>query len=235
MLNSKLDKIIGIDLSLNSPGFCVLKKDSCDWISLHRTSNSISKMLQKDGSPFKELSGLKNFSINVIEKKEYVGEYHDKERQKILNAIYFSDKILDLLKVHIDENSIIGMEGLSFGSRGNSLIDISMTTSLVRASVVKLIDPNNFFVIPPTTIKKFAIKGNAKKNELYESLLDKKKEDIRIAPFYKILNENKDRWIKGSGKVEDPCSDLIDATWLSLYIEENIEKLLNKKLFNYVL
>ena len=120
----------------------------------------------------------------------------------------------------------MGMEGLSFGSSGNSLIDISMTTALVRSAIIKKIDPNNFFVLSPTTIKKYALKGNSKKDELYNTLIEKRIEDNRLKPFLGVLKEYKDSWIKGSNKVEGPCSDLVDATWISLFVEENIEKLL---------
>jgi hypothetical protein len=223
----KLDKkIVGIDFSLNSPGFSILTEDGCKWISLHRTTNIIDKMLKKDGSPFKVLGDNGTVSINIIAKKEFTGEYHDKERQKILNAVYFSEVALDLLDPYLDENSIVGMEGLSFGSSGNSLIDISMTTALIRAGVVKRINPDNFYVLSPTTLKKFAVKGNAKKDELYNALLEKKADDERIKPLLKLLSEYKDTWVKGSGKVENPCSDIIDATWICFFIEENLEKLL---------
>ena len=221
-----MDNIIGIDFSLNSPGFCILTETDCKWISLHRTTNIIDKMLKKDGSPFKVLGDNGTVSINIMQKKEFTGEYHDKERQKILNAIYFSEIALDLLDPYLNQNSIVGMEGLSFGSSGNSLIDISMTTALIRAGVVKRINPDNFYVISPTTLKKFAVKGNAKKDELYNALLEKKSGDERIKPLLKILSEYKDTWIKGVGKVENPCSDIIDATWICFFLDENLEKLL---------
>jgi hypothetical protein len=230
MSNLKLDKnIIGLDFSLNSPGVAILTPTDCRWISLHRTTNNIDKMLEKDGSPFKLLRESSHISINVIPKKEFNGEYHEKEREKILNAIYFSGKLLELIDPYLTEGTSVAMEGLSFGSSGNSLIDISMTTALVRAGVVKKIDPMNFFVISPTTLKKFAVKGNAKKDELYNTLLEKKKFDVRLKPLLDILEKNKTNWVKGSGKVENPCSDIIDATWLCLFVEENLEKLLNKK------
>jgi len=221
-----LDNIIGIDFSLNSPGFCILTETDCKWISLHRTTNIIDKMLKKDGSPFKILGDNGTVNINIIQKKEFTGEYHDKERQKILNAIYFSEIALDLLDPYLNQNSVVGMEGLSFGSSGNSLIDISMTTALIRAGVVKRINPDNFYVISPTTLKKFAVKGNAKKDELYNALLEKKSDDVRIKPLLKLLSEYKDSWVKGSGKVENPCSDIIDATWICFFLDENLEKLL---------
>lgn len=229
MSNSKLDRIIGVDFSLNSPGFCILEKEECKWISLHRTSNIIDKMLKKDESPFKVFNDTNFVSVNIISKKEFTGEYYEKERQKILNAIDFSEIALELLDPYLRDDCLVGMEGLSFGSSGNSLIDISMTSALIRAGIVKRINPDNFFVFSPTTIKKFAVKGNAKKDELYASLLEKKSDDKRIIPLLNILKEYKDKWIKGAGKVENPCSDLIDATWITLYLEENIEKLLKNK------
>jgi hypothetical protein len=121
------------------------------------------------------------------------------------------------------------MEGLSFGSSGNSLIDISMTTALIRSAIVKKIDPNNFFVLSPTTVKKFALKGNSKKDELYNTLLETRSEDSRLVPLIKELKEYKDKWVKGPNKVETPCSDIIDATWIALFVEENLEKLLSGK------
>jgi hypothetical protein len=218
-------KYIGVDFSLNSPGFCVLTKESCVWISLHRTSNIIDKMLKKEVSPFKVLNDSSFVDINIISKKEFKDEYHIKEREKIINAVYFSEIAIKLLEPYLDENSIVAMEGLSFGSSGNSLIDISMTTALVRSEIIKRINPDNFFVFSPTTIKKFALKGNSKKDELYNSLLENRKEDIRLKPFLEILEKYKSTWVKGPNKVETPCSDIIDATWIALFIEENLEKL----------
>jgi hypothetical protein len=226
----KLDKkIIGIDFSLNSPGISILTKDECKWISLHRTTNNIEKMLEKSGTPFNVLNKTPFVSINIVPKKEFTGEYHEKERDKILNAIYFSDKVLELLGPHLNADSLVGMEGLSFGSTGNSLIDISMTTALLRAAIVKIINPVNFFVVSPTTLKKFAVKGNAKKDQLYQAIIEKMDSDPRIKPLTDILDSNRTSWVKGSGKVENPCSDIIDATWISLFVEENYEKLLNSK------
>lgn len=225
MSNLKSDKnIIGIDFSLNGPGFCILTEDSAKWISLHRTSNNIPKMLKKLGSPFNVFSGSEHVSINIIDKETYNGEYYDKERQKILNAIYFSDIVMDLLDHYLNEDTLVGMEGFSFASNGNSLIDIVTTSTLVRSAIVKKINPNNFFVISPTTIKKYAVKGNAKKFELYDKIIES--EDKRLSPLTNTLKINKSVWVKPSGKVDDPCSDIIDATWISLFVEENFKKLL---------
>lgn len=226
--NNKL-KYIGVDFSLNSPGFCILYSDKCEWISLHRTKNIIENMWKKKTSTFSILNESKSVDVNIVPKKEFKGEYHIIERDKILNSIYFSDLALELLDPYLDENTIVGMEGLSFGSSGNSLIDISMTTALFRAGIVKKINPENFFVISPSAVKKFALKGNSKKDELYLRLLEIHGGSDRLKPFISLLREHKDVWIKGVNKVETPCSDLVDATWISLFVEENLEKLLSGK------
>ena len=62
------------------------------------------------------------------------------------------------------------------------------------------------------------MKGNAKKNELYETIL--LKSDKRLEKIQKVLNENKDQWIKGSKDVVAPCNDLIDSIWISLFGED---------------
>lgn len=202
-----------------------MDKDSCKLISLFRTTNIIPKLLKKEGSPFKVFSENKLVDINVIEKQEFLGEYHEKERDKLLNSMYFSDLVLQLLDPYLDENTLISMEGLSYGSQGNALVDISMVTALVRAAIIKKINPNNFYVFSPSSVKKFAVKGNAKKDELYYAFLEKKKDDPRFKALIDIFETNKDKWVKGPKKVEGPCSDLIDSIWLSLFLEENLEKL----------
>ena len=183
-------------------------------------------MIKKESSPFKLLDETDFVEISLIKKEKFDGAYHEKERQKIINAVYFAKLVEELLDPHMNEDTLVGMEGLSFGSSGNSLIDISMTTALIRAYIIRKINPDNFYVFSPTTIKKFAVKGNAKKDELYRELINKGKEDKRLEEFTGILQENIDLWCRGPKKVSDPCSDLVDATWISLFLEENLEKLL---------
>jgi hypothetical protein len=221
------NNFIGIDYSRNSPGICILEKNSCKWINIFRTSNNIQKMIKKEGTAFNILSSSDLFSINIIEKLEFKDLYYKNERNKLLDSIYFSNLVFESILPYINEKTIIGMEGVSFGSSGNSLIDIVVSTTLLRALLIKKINPENFYIISPSAIKKYAVKGNAKKDELYHTLLDKRKYDVRLKPLLTILEENKDAWVKGPKKVENPCSDIIDATWISLFLEDNLEKLLN--------
>ena len=219
-------KVIGIDFSLNSAAFCSLTSDQFNLGSLYRSSDSIDKLMNKKDLSIKDLDRFKNLNLKIIPKNKITGEYHEIERKKIDDFIYKANLFFDMLKVHLDENTYVFMEGISFGSTGNSLIDISMCTALLRERIMGIIPSDRFYVFSPSSIKKFALKGNAKKNELYETLIIK--EDIRMRDLQKVLLENKHLWIKGSKEVVSPCNDLIDGIWIALFGENFIKKVKEK-------
>jgi hypothetical protein len=208
---------LGIDFSLNSPAWCLLSEGEAKWGSFHRTTKKIDRMLAGAASPFAVFSQIPNFLINIIEKERADGEYWEVERKKIENFLVIADSFMKMIKPHIDEETVVFMEGISFGSSGNSLIDISMCTALIRERLVDVVGFERLNIYSPTAIKKFALKGNAKKDELYQALLDKYSEDNLLSPLIGPLKQNQDLWIKKSKEVETPCSDIIDATWISLY------------------
>jgi hypothetical protein len=223
------NKIIGIDYSLNSAAFCALGEGGINLGSLYRSTDSLEKLMNKKDKSIKELDGFKSLNLNIIEKETVSGEYHEVERQKIEGFIKRADTFFEMMKPHMTSDSYVFMEGISFGSTGNSLIDISMATALLRERIMSIIPSSNFYVFSPSSIKKFAVKGNAKKNELYETIL--LRNDIRLEEFQKILSENKSQWIKGSKDVVAPCNDLIDSIWISLFGEnflENPKKIVKK-------
>lgn len=210
-------KVLGVDFSLNSPAWCLLAEGESKWGSFHRTTKKIERMMDKESSPFKVFSEIPNFSIKIIEKERADGEYWEVERKKIENFLVIADSFIEMIKPHIDEKTVVFMEGISFGSSGNSLIDISMCTALIRERLVDIVGFGRLNIYSPTAIKKFAHKGNSKKDELYQALLDKYSEDNLLSPLIRPLKQNQDLWIKKSKEVETPCSDIIDATWISLY------------------
>ena len=212
---------MGIDFSLNSAAFCVLDGDQSYLGSLYRSSDSIKKLMDKKDKSIKDLSNFKNLDLNIIEKIQISGEYHEIERKKIETFLERANIFFGMMMKHLDKNSYVFMEGISFGSTGNSLIDISMATALLRERIMTIIPNENFYVFSPSSIKKYALKGNAKKNELYETLL--LKDDKRIEQIQGILRENQPNWIKGSKDVVAPCNDLIDSIWISLFGENFLQ------------
>ena len=209
--------ILGIDFSLNSPAWCLLTPKGSKWGTFHRTTKKIDRMMSGEASPFRIFSDNSHFSVKVIEKFKLEGEYFEVEKKKIVNFIEISHEFTSMIEPHIDSQTKVFMEGISFGSSGNSLIDISMATALVRKRLVEIVGFENLNIYSPTSIKKFALKGNSKKDELYVALLDKYSDNKNLEPLIKILEQNKEIWIKKNKEVETPCSDLIDATWISLF------------------
>jgi hypothetical protein len=214
---------IGIDFSLTSPAFCVLKDGKYTWGSLTRTDRTSDSLKKNKDKPYAILDGDPVIDLFFLAKKEMPEEYSAKERVKI---DYFQE-VVDSLWSHIEPflggDVKIAIEGLSFSSNGNALIDISMATALIRKKIVDTIGSENFFVYSPTSIKKFAKKGNAKKDELYHAIIDKQVPETNFSHLTKILDTHKGNWITGSGSVNKPMDDIIDASWICLYLIENLK------------
>lgn len=211
--------LVGIDFSLNSPAFCCYKDGKYVWGSLTRSDRRRESLIKNSKKPYSVLDADPNFVLMFAEKRELSSEYSERERRKI---IYFLEIVDDLWNSIIgimgDSDFHVAMEGLSFSSNGNSLIDISMATALLRERIIGHVGVEKFHVFSPTSIKKFAIKGNAKKDELYESLINFKEDGTNLDIFSRILEENKKEWITPSGAVNKPIDDIVDSTWIVLYL-----------------
>lgn len=182
----------------------------------------MEKLIKKKDKSISELLLSTEIKFQLIPKIQPTGEYYDVESQKIDSFIERSDLFFNMIEPHIFENTKIFMEGISFGSTGNSLIDISMQTALLRKRITHKITSKNLYVFSPTSIKKFAGKGTFKKKDLYETIL--KIDDRRLDNILKILRDNESNWIKKSGEVIPPWNDLIDSIWIALF-GENFKKI----------
>ena len=215
---------IGIDFSLTSPAFCVFKRGKYSWGSLTRTDRTLESLKKSKDKPYSVLDGDPDIDLFFLTKKEMPEEYSARERVKI---DYFQD-IVDVFWYHIepfiDGEVKIAMEGLSFASNGNALIDISMATALIRKKIVDKIGSQNFYVFPPTAIKKFAGKGNFKKDEMYYSLIQKAPEaGGNFTDFTDTIAKHSSSWITKSKQVNKPVDDLVDASWICLFLQETLK------------
>ena len=215
---------IGIDFSLTSPAFCVLKDGEYSWGSLTRTDRTAESLRKSKDKPYAILEGDPSIDLFFLAKKEMPAEYSAKERVKI---DYFQE-VVDSLWSHIEpflgEDVKIAIEGLSFSSNGNALIDISMATALIRKKIVDRIGSKNFYVFPPTAIKKFAGKGNFKKDEMYHALVEKAPTaGGNFSDFTDVISKHASSWITKSKQVNKPIDDLVDASWICLFLQETIK------------
>jgi hypothetical protein len=187
-----------------------------------RTGDSLCKNPKK---PFFHLSSHPDFIVGFLEKISLPESYSERERAKngyfleIVNALWNS--IIDVMG---HEPFHVAMEGLSFSSNGNALIDISMATGLLRERIISEVGVDSFHVFSPTTIKKYAVKGNAKKDELYHALYNFKEYETNLEHFGKILEANKEEWITPSKVVNKPIDDIVDATWINKFLKNNLKE-----------
>jgi hypothetical protein len=216
---------VGIDFSLVSPGICIVSNKVYKWISVYSLeSEDHHKLLSKEG-PFKILDESESVTIKLLNKTVKQGiTYSHTERNKLNASIEEVDFIIKEIKKHLeglDGNIYVGIEGVSFGAAGNTLIDICMSTGLLRAGIVTDLldgDSSRFYVFSPGTIKKFAGKGTFKKPDMYDALINKP--GLEQLEFVNLLTIYKDAWITPGGMVKPPLSDLVDATWIALLVKE---------------
>lgn len=215
--------LVGIDFSINCPAFCCYKDGKFIWGSLTRSDRTKDSLVKNSKKPYSVLDSDENFTLMFIEKNDLPSEYSERERVKILYFLEIVDDLWNsIIEIMGDCDFDVAMEGLSFSSNGNSLIDISMATSLLRERIINKIGVDKFHVFSPTSIKKFALKGNAKKNELYESLIGFEHGETNLKIFSRILEQNKKEWITPKGVVNKPIDDIVDATWIALYLLKNL-------------
>lgn len=217
-------RTVGIDFSINSPAFCCYNNGKYTWGSITRSDRDKASYMKSTKKPFFVLSNNEDFVLHFMYRTDLPTDYTKKERAKML---YYSE-IVDLLWSSILEimgegEFSVAMEGLSFSSNGNSLIDISMATALLRDKMIKHIGVNNFYVFSPTSIKKFAGKGTLKKDELY-SQLSRIKDETNLENFSTILESNKSEWITPAKAVNKPIDDLVDSTWINLYLIKELRE-----------
>lgn len=217
--------LVGIDFSLNSPSFCCLKDERYIWGSLTRSDRSGESLCKNEKKPFHYISNHPDFVVKFIDRETLPESYSERERAKNGYFLEIVETLWESIQEVMGEDEyFVAMEGLSFSSNGNSLIDISMATALFRDRIIKEIGSERFFVFSPTSIKKFALKGNAKKDELYHALCQQKKDGTNLSELTNMLETNKLEWITPSKVVNKPIDDIVDATWINKFLENNLKE-----------
>lgn len=224
---------IGIDFSIASPAYCIIEGDDVSkWGTLYRGDRSPESLKKNSSKPYHILLEDNSDLFNglFIIKDQLPDEYSERERIKINYFLDIVDTFWDSIIAEMNGRKFkVAMEGLSFSSNGNSLIDISMATALLRERIIDRVGVENFFVYSPTSVKKFAIKGNAKKDQLYRTLKERESTETNLSRLSNILRDNESEWITPKGNVNKPVDDIVDSTWIALFLKEQ-EEITNKKL-----
>lgn len=209
---------LAVDFSLNSPGICLYndKSKKYHFISYMKpgTGTKSDQKLQEEMSLIKDVTLISQPDF----KKEEV-EYSSVELAKIKRYDRMADDIINLILQDCFEGDgfTIAFEGTSYGSKmgTNNVIDMAAGAAVLKLKLLKTLQPDNLMTIAPTSIKKFAGKGNMNKGQLFEAFLSNINGDKNLekSPLYGWIKEQ-----EFGKKIPKPLDDLVDAYFLAAMI-----------------
>ena len=207
---------VGIDFSLNSPGICIQDARGYHFISFFNFGKrTIDLALGKDikiPKAFQVHYELKE--ADIIHAYPYNREVHSKaflyrEREKMLDASNIANIICTVIGLYKPHK--IYLEGFSYGSRGNSFIDIIQYNSFLRKDLVTIYGKDNISVFQPSHVKKTAGKGNGNKHFMIKAFQDNVLDDDLL------IETELWKWVQGKDyteKIPKPLDDMVDSYFI---------------------
>jgi len=135
-----------------------------------------------------------------------------REREKLTDGQNIADLISNILiTLYGTQNHKIALEGFSYGSKGNSFIDIVQYNTFLRNEIVNGWGVENISIYQPSHVKKLAGKGNANKHYMVKAFQDDvfNDKDLRKTDLWK-WTQDKDF----TEKIPKPIDDLVDAYFI---------------------
>jgi hypothetical protein len=208
---------LAVDFSLNSPGICIYndKSKKYHFVSYMKpgTGTKAEQKLQE------ELSLLAD--VTLINQPDFTNTetFSSAELLKVKRYDKMADDIINLVLQNSFEGDgfTIAFEGTSYGSNGgtNNMIDMAAGAAILKLKLLKTLNPDDIKTVAPTTIKKFAGKGNMNKLQLFDCFQRNVNEDPILAksPLWKIVKD-----LEVGKKIPKPLDDLVDAYFLVAYV-----------------
>ena len=192
--------IVGIDFSINSTAVVIKLEKSHIYLSFVPNYNPKLKgsiAHEELKKPLVVCSYNKNtVSTNSVEEQS----------MKLRNADELSDLIILTLKSLSINPSEIRIEGFSFGSKGNSFIDLITYNTFLKVKLLKEYG-HIIKVVPPKTLKKlYTGNGNASKCDMLRTYMST--ESGRLQQKIKALGFFKE---EGEFTIPKPIDDICDA------------------------
>jgi len=191
---------VGIDYSRISPAICKhdTENNSINFVSFCRDSLPKKILFLSDCSNYKHI----NYPVYVDD-----DEYTDKENSRCLHSL----QLAKIVSNEIPDNSIVFIEGYSYGSVGNEFINLIVYQHTLR---LELLQRNiKFKVFTPREIKKAAGIKKSDKREMLLSFLNQDDEKVIKTDLYKNIINNKDILLK-TKKIDKPLDDCIDSYFI---------------------
>lgn len=192
--------VIGIDLSLNSAGFCFKMGDRVRYLSIaniHKFTSAktpdIDNILSRNpvlGDLAKSVDDVdlvfsRRKPTSKVKEKDASArrvQQVEKRRKDLTDAIYLSEyflsEVVRVIKGYYHDHSSIEviMEDLSLGSVTNNIIQICEITMLVKDRILHSIlsgDTSKLYLLDAPSLKMYAGKGNFTKDLMMDAYLDK--------------------------------------------------------------
>lgn len=182
--------------------------------------------------PFNELKNYTNYHQHFFfqNRNDANLNYTDSYKLKYSCFDETSDWIVailtEFLAVYENPEIYLGMEGYSYQSDSNNLIDTVEANTLLKCKLMKAFlnsDVKKLAILSPKEIKMKVGKGSYNKVDMFDKFLEKKT-GIWLDTF---CSENKERIkIQKKTKIEiiTPVDDLIDAWWITYFLTESLNK-----------
>jgi hypothetical protein len=208
---------LAVDFSLNSPGICIYndKSKKYHFVSYMKpgTGTKAEQKLQE------EISLLSD--VTLVNQPDFTNTetFSSAELLKVKRYDKMADDIINLVLQNSFEGDgfTIAFEGTSYGSNGgtNNMIDMAAGAAILKLKLLKTLNPDDIKTVAPTTIKKFAGKGNMNKLQLFDCFQRNVNEDPILAksPLWKIVKD-----LEVGKKIPKPIDDLVDAYFLAAYV-----------------
>ena len=199
---------VGIDFSLTSPSVCIYKNGEYRFISFFNDSGKDwRKSKSKSYKYHNDLCGV----IDIIPYTRRIDDeiYRNEQRTKMADALMIANLIIDKLKMLIDDEVVIGLEGFSYGSISSSTLDLAMYNSFLRMKLIENFGSDCLNIISPTEGKKILFgKGNAKKEDMIQAFIDNRLNDDILTKnvFWQYCKDNEVDF-----KQPKPIDDLVDS------------------------
>ena len=190
--------IIGIDFSINSTSVC-LRGEETRFFSFVPNYRS-------------NLSGFKvhNQLSDLIEVVSYAKESSSKDSIedqsiKLSNADILSYTIMKSITPFVKDVPEIRIEGFSFGSKGNSFIDLITYNTFLKVKMIQEWGHCISVISPKTNKKLFSGNGNASKCDMLRKFIEKNQDPLQQRFLEMDLNK------EGEFNIPKPIDDLVDS------------------------
>ena len=205
---------LAVDFSLNSPGICIYndKSKKYHFVSYMKpgTGTKAEQKLQE------EISLLSD--VTLVNQPDFTNTetFSSAELLKVKRYDKMADDIINLVLQNSFEGDgfTIAFEGTSYGSNGGTN-NMAAGAAILKLKLLKTLNPDDIKTVAPTTIKKFAGKGNMNKLQLFDCFQRNVNEDPILAksPLWKIVKD-----LEVGKKIPKPLDDLVDAYFLVAYV-----------------